>query len=510
MRRALLLALAFSAITLVEFEFFPGHTYLQGKTQLYVPMLERLDTPGFLSRDLVAIHPNLSYTIYDEVSLFLHEALRLDFKTALALQQILCRVAAVAGVYLLVCSAGFGEVWALLIAALVNLGAFLPGAALHLVDPEPIPANFAFALSLLAIGCLACSKPLLSGLAGGIAFLYDPSIAAVMWIAVLIAFMADRQLRRLIRPSLTIFAVFILLLANLAQLQPGISDSEPPFSRIPADIAAILQTRTARVWVPHWAGREIWVYLAILVCSLWASARIWPRLNRQTRWFFLLPSLLGVLSIPISAVLLEQFGWWLLPRIQPTRALLFTVEFSLIACSIAGIQALRLRNRAEATAWFLFLVTVVVITRTAAPPSLPIHHRESITDLARWAETSTWGSSMFAFPDAGRDLYPGVFRAESRRALWVDWESGAQSCYSGSLARTWNDRWRRDMEGHSAFFSVRRFQAAWPIDYYVLKASNRLARIAPVFANADFVVYDSHALTSSASPPHRVVADAAR
>ncbi len=508
MRRALLLALAISAITFVEFEIFPGHTYLQGKTQLYVPMLERLDTPGFLSRDLVATHPNLSYTIYDEVTLFLHKGLRLDFREALILQQVLCRAAAVLGVYLLVCAAGFNGLWALLIATLVNLGAYLPGPALYLADPEPIPATFAFALSLLATGCLTTGKPLLCGLAGGIAFLYDPSIAAVLWIAVLIAFISDSYLRRLIRPSLTIFAIFILLLANLTQLQPGISDSEPPFSRIQADVAAILQTRNGHVWVPHWAGHEIWIYLAILVCGLWAVARIWPRLNSQSRWLFLLPSLLGVLSIPVSAVLLEQFGWWLLPRIQPARSLLFTVEFSLIACSIAGLQALRLRSRAEAVAWFVFVAAVIVITPIAAPRLSEIGNQAGIAELAEWAENSTWGSSLFAFPDAGRDLYPGIFRAESRRALWVDWESGAQSCYSGSLARAWYERWRA-MESNDVF-PPRRFSAALPIDYYVFKAAHRLSGVKPAFANADFVVYDSHYLASLTIAQPGGAAEAAR
>jgi hypothetical protein len=496
MRRALLLALAFSAITFIEFEIFPGHTYLQGKTQLYIPMLERLDTPGFLSRDLVATHPNLSYTIYDEVTLFLHEALRLDFKTALVIQQVLCRAAAIIGVYLLVCATGFGGTWALLIAGLVNLGAFLPGPALHLVDPEPVPVSFAFALSLLAAGCLADGKPLLCGLAGGIAFLYDPSVAAILWITVLVAFVADRQLRKLTRPCLTIFAVFILLLANLAQLQPGISDSEPPFSRIPADIASILQTRTGYAWVPQWAGHEIWVYLTILVCGLWATARIWPRLNRQTRWFFLLPSLLGILSIPVSAVLIELFGWWLLPGIQPARSLLFTVELSLIGCSIAAVQALRVRGRAEALGWLVYVMAVIIFTPMATPQTHEIRNWESLSDLAHWADANSWGSSMFVFPDAGRDLYPGVFRAESRRALWVDWESGAQSCYSGSLARIWDERWL-NIERRGAL-ATGRFQADLPIDYYVLKASNRIAGVKPAFANADFVVYDSRDIAGTA------------
>ncbi|HEY7304427.1 MAG TPA: hypothetical protein VH601_09950 [Bryobacteraceae bacterium] len=496
MRRALLLALAFSAITCVEFQVFPSHTYLEGSTQLYVPMLERLDAPGFLSRDLVATHPNLSYTAYDEATLFLHDLGHLDFRTALLVQQVLFRAAAVIGVYLLVCAAGFSTWWALAIAAIVNLGAFLPGVGLRLVDPEPVPATFAFGLSVLSMGCLARGWPLLCGLAGGLALIYDPALAAVLWITALTAFFADQRLRKVIRPALTILVVLALLLGNLAQLQPGGMDSETLFGRIPQQVAAILKNRTRAAWVPLWAGHEIWFYLAILICGLWAAARIWPSLNRQARWFFWLPSLLGVLTVPVSAFLLARFGWWLIPQIQPARSLLFTVEFSLIACGIAGIQAFQLRNRAESFAWFSFVLAVIVITHLAAPRAPRIPDREAVTDLARWAEASTWGSSMFLFPDAGRDLYPGVFRAESRRALWVDWESGAQCRYSGSLARTWKERWERELEGQ---FSVGRLQASLPlpIDYYVLKASNRLAGVRPAYANSDFVVYDSRDLLNA-------------
>lgn len=493
MRRALLLACAFAAITYVEFEIFPGHTYLQGSTQLYVPMLERLDAPGYLSRDLVATHPNLTYTIYDEVTLFLHEAGRMEFKTALSVQQIAFRAAAIIGVYLLVSAAGLTGLWALLIAAVVNLGTILPGLDMPLVSPEPVPTGFAFALSILAMGCLADEKPLLCGLAGGLALLYDPVVAAVLWITAIVAFLADRKLRRLIRPTLTIFVVFALLLANLAQLQPGMTDSESLFSRIPSGIAAILSVRSGRVWVSRWAGHEIWIYLFILISGLWAVARMWPGLTRQLRWLLLVPSLLGILSVPVSALLLVQFRWWMIPRLQPARWLLFTIEFSLIACAIAGIQALRSRRRAEMIAWFIFVLAVLALPRITAPHARQIPNREAVTELARWAEANTWGSSMFLFPDAGRDLYPGVFRAESRRALWVDWMSGTQGDYSGEVAKTWHERWRRDMAGA---FSAQRVQnlLALPIDYYALKRPNRLPGVNPVFQNREFVVYDAHDL----------------
>jgi hypothetical protein len=90
MRRVLLLSLGIAAVTWWQFEFFPGHTYLQSGTQIYVPILERLDSPGYLSRDLVATHPIVTYTIYDEATLFLREAGGFDFKTALTIQQVIC------------------------------------------------------------------------------------------------------------------------------------------------------------------------------------------------------------------------------------------------------------------------------------------------------------------------------------------------------------------------------------------------------------------------------------
>src|SRR5581483_512821 len=116
MRRALLLCLGLAAVTWLEFQFFPGHSYLEGDTQIYLPMLERLDAPGFLSRDLVATHPNVTYTIYDELTLCLHAA-HLDFHAALVGQQLFCRAAAILGVFLLALSTGMGDLFAFALAA---------------------------------------------------------------------------------------------------------------------------------------------------------------------------------------------------------------------------------------------------------------------------------------------------------------------------------------------------------------------------------------------------------
>src|SRR5438270_3013647 len=270
MRGALLIALGVAAITAFQFEVFPGHTYLQGATQLYVPMLERLDTPGYLSRDLVATHPSLTYTIYDEATLFVHNTAGADISQALIWQQILFRIAETVGVMLLLRSAGMSNWLALVLTLFVNIGASLAGPAAMLVDPEPVPAVFAVGLTIMGMGFLAQEKPLLAGFSAGAALVYDPVLAAAFWITVLVAFFCDRKMRKLLRPSLTILAVFALLLANLAQLQPGISDSTPIFSRLPAQSALIQQFRTPEVWVSLWPRNYMYGYLASY--CIWVGA----------------------------------------------------------------------------------------------------------------------------------------------------------------------------------------------------------------------------------------------
>lgn len=548
MRRALLLCAGIVSVTWLQFRFFPGHTYLQADTQIFLPILERLDTPEFLSRDLVATHPHVTYTVYDELTLFLHEALGVGFKRALLGQQLVCRASAILGVFLLVKATGLSDLLAFLVASLTNLGAALLGPGVLLVEYEPVPRGLAFGLILLAIGFLAREKPLMAGLSGGIALLYHAPTAAPFWCVVLLAMLFDRRLRHLLRPSVTVLFVFALLLANLAQLQPGVVEPQVFFGKLSARLAGLERYRDPSSWVSLWAPRDIWHYLAVWLCGLWATVRIWPALNRQTRWFFVLLPLFGILSIPASFILLERLGWSLIPQLKPARELVFTVAITSIASSIAGIRAALVRRPWESWLWFLVvfalpmntrvfellrvnhltnLIQLVLCTALAAilamllnrfvatrwralaflTPLLAIFaiptigrvenypkiDKKPIVEVASWAEDNTWGSSMFLFPDAGRELYPGIFRAESRRALWVDWESGGLVNYFESFATEWWDRWHQTMDGP---FSPERLAGmlSLPIDYIVLKQPNKLAAAKPVFMNAEFVVYDSRDL----------------
>ncbi len=403
MRRTFLLFLGVVAITWLEYEFRPGHSYLQADTQIYLPILERLDTPGFLSRDLVATHPNVALTIYDEVTLFLHEAAQLDFRSALTAQQLLFRAAALLGVFLLALATGVGDLMAFLIAIVLNLGATLIGPDVLLVDREPLPGGFSFGLTLLAAGLIAREKPLLAALAGGLAVVYEPTIAAPLWAVLLVAFIVDRHLRRLLRPAITILIIFTLLLANLAQLQPGPVESQDFFSKISEPFAALQQYRTPSVWVRLWAAAEMWHYLAILVVGLWATARIWPTLKRQVRWLFIALPFCGIASVPVSDFLLDHLRWSIIPQIQPARALLYTVAFSSLACAIAGARAAMARKAFEASLWFVIVFALSMNVR--------------ILDLFRL------GSSMHLFQLGSSILLACAFAWLSSRFANTKWQA---------------------------------------------------------------------------------------
>jgi hypothetical protein len=505
MWRALLLLLGLAAATWFEFRVFPGHSYLGGESQLYVPVLERLDTPGYLSRDLVALNPDVSYTVYDEATLLLHEAARSTFEAALEGQQLVFRAAAMLGLFLLARATGLGSLLALLVAALLNVGVWLPGPAVAVTDLEPVPRAFAFGLAILAMGLVAREKPLLAALAGGLAFIYDPVTAAPFWVTMLVAWVLDRKVRILVRPMLPLLLVFILLLANLAQLQPGIIAVPPFSSKVSASLAALQRERIPETWVSLWAGKEIWHYLALFVFALWAAARIWPILNRQMRWLLLGVPAAGLLSVACSYLLLEGLHLGIVARVQPARTLAFTVLLCALLYMLAGMRALFYRRRAEAAAWLVLLAAVALNVRVLdlAKGELPAGNLraagfssepdKALRAMADWAEKNTWGSSLFLFPDAGRQSYPGAFRAESRRAVWVDWISGEKVSYSEPVAVEWHARWLDTMEPR--FLPSRLADTLQlPIDYYVLERAAALTGVVPVFSNSEFAVYDAQDL----------------
>src|SRR3989442_4615019 len=100
MTKRLVVAAAIAALTLLSYSQFPGHTYLQADTQIYIPMLEHLWDPGALAKDPLAQKPHVSFTLYDEAAAVLRKITGLPFSRVLAGEQIVFRALGIWGLYL--------------------------------------------------------------------------------------------------------------------------------------------------------------------------------------------------------------------------------------------------------------------------------------------------------------------------------------------------------------------------------------------------------------------------
>ncbi len=118
----------------------------------------------------------------------------------------------------------------------------------------------------------------------------------------------------------------------------------------------------------------------------------------------------------------------------------------------------------------------------------PKLHTPEIEDLAGFASASTPKDAIFLFPDAGKALYPGLFRAEAIRSVYVDWKAGGQVNYFQSLAEDWSARWLATMSGKDIAANLPRFRDLG-IDYAVMKKSDPLAGLTPVYHNDGYLVY---------------------
>ena len=89
--RPLATAAASVALALLTFFQFPGHTWLQQDSQIYVPILEHLRDPAVLRNDVLVQHPHVAFTLYDETALALSAVRGAGFRKVLAAEQIATR-----------------------------------------------------------------------------------------------------------------------------------------------------------------------------------------------------------------------------------------------------------------------------------------------------------------------------------------------------------------------------------------------------------------------------------
>jgi hypothetical protein len=524
-------------LTLLGFWIFPGHTFLHSDTQIYMAILERFWDGSVLERDLVAQDPHVSFTIYDEAALLLRRLTGLDFQQVLVAQQLVYRALGILGVFLLATALGLGDRLALLVAAAFSLGASILGPSVLSIEYEPVPRGFAVPLLLLALGLAAQGRDLAAGAGVAAAFLYHPPTVLPFWAVYFALTLWPAKPAVMGRRILGLAPIFagVLVLMALSRMQTGIGEAQPLFGRLDPDIERLQRFRANYNWVSVWISQWIVHYLFLWALSLAAFWRVRKAASEDDRFFLVGLPLIGMLSVPASYVLLDRMKWILVPQVQPMRALLFVTVLAGILATVAAVKAGERGAYWETALWLLPVYAIPTHTRVLdllVPRSLdPLLLRRllvvlalaglavfavwaetrkrrwsavpwaaaaiapffvipaagkvvnytnaetpELIELAKWARSSTARDALFLFPDGGRRLDPGIFRARALRAVYVDWKGGGQVNFLERFAREWWSRWKA---------------AGVPagVDYIVLRRENRMRGRTPVFENSGYVVY---------------------
>jgi hypothetical protein len=503
-------AAAVAGLALLTFFQFPGHTWLQQDSQIYVPILEHQRDPLLLRNDLIAQYPHDAFTLYDEVAIALRRATGLGFRELLQFQQIVTRALGIWGLLLLAESFGLATLPAFAVAAICSLGVMVAGPTVLTLEYEPTPRAFAVPLILCAIGLAAGRRYMAASVMASIAFLYHAPTTLPFWAVFAVVLGMRRQWRAFAAPAIA--AVVLLAAAN------G-HDTAGFYGRLTAGQELLQRLRASYVWVSMWPGARVANYFVILAVALGAFLRV-----RGKDWTLIAIAVLGLLSVPLSWLLLEQMKWALIPQLQPMRALLFIAVAMQFFAAVAAFKAPRFL---EAFAWFVaayLLIVQPVVTEpwawrpvlvivglaaiSATNRALPVLaavaaffaipivggvanyprlHTPDLAQLSEWARTSTPRDAVFLFPDAGRRVDPGIFRAQALRAVYVDWKGGGQVNYIPDFAGQWWFRWQQTMVPRFTAAAVPKFDALG-IQYIVVQPKNRLPQAA-VFENASYTAY---------------------
>ncbi len=484
---------------------FPGRTYLQSDTQIYIPLFEHLKDPSLLQRELILEGAHLSYTIYDEVTLALNRWTGLDFEWVLLAQQCLFRFVGAVGAFLLARACGLGGWASWVVSGVVWMGAFVYGPAIITTEYEPVPRGYAVGLAVFALGARAAGwSAWLSGVALGVAVLYHaPAVWPILLVAVLV-----RDWKMLAPVAVSAGLLFVS-----GKMQEGVVQAQPFFSIISEAHRKIQMMRAPYNWLELWLPRYFWTFVLTGGLAVLAERRLRDSLPMLVRPYFRWLPWIGVATIPLSYVLLERMGWALFPQMQPMRAMLYCHLLCQWLGATVAMLEMRERRWVQAALWLLLPLSLafrgdlllfteakvwgqVVLTlalfgvcwlatqsfaRMLAPALLLVPflfawrgdgapaklETPDLSAMAQWARAQTDKDAMFFFPDLGRKPEPGIFRARAARAVYACWKQGGQVNYFEGYAKKWHERWTNLLaKGHASMDYANLRERG--IDYLVL------------------------------------------
>lgn len=514
LRYWVLLALLAAASALV----FPGRTYLQSDTQIYIPLFEHLKDPSLLQRELILEGAHLSYTIYDEVTLALNRWTGLDFEWVLLAQQCLFRFVGTVGAFLLARACGLSSWASWVVSGVVWMGAFVYGPAIITTEYEPVPRGYAVGLAVFALGARAAGwSAWLAGAALGVAVLYH---APAVWPILLVAALVRDW--KMLGPV----AVSAGLLFMSGKMQVGVVQAQPFFSVISEEHRKIQMMRAPYNWLELWLPRYFWTFVLTGGLALLAERRLRGTLPLLVRPYLRWLPWIGVATIPLSYLLLERMGWALFPQMQPMRAMLYCHLLCQWLGAIVAMQEMRERRWVQGALWLLLPLSLafrgdlllfteakvwgqVVLTlalfgvcwlatqsyaQRLAPALLLVPYlfawkgdgapakleTPDLSATAQWARAQTDKDAMFFFPDLGRKPEPGIFRARAARAVYACWKQGGQVNYFEGYAKKWHERWTTLLaKGHAAMDYANLRERG--IDYLVLTKDQPKENLPEVF-----------------------------
>lgn len=524
----LLIASALLLLALLGFTVFPGRTWLQSDTQIYMPILERQFDPSLYGRDEIALRPHVKFTFYDEITVGLRRATGLDYETLLGAQQFVCRVAGIAGAFLLAQALGLPVSGALLAAGVFALGAVVNGPSVLTMEYEPVPRGFAILLIFGALGSAAQRRWIWAGALAVLATLYHPTTTAPFWAALVLHWRLahDRREGLALEASIAAAAAGLLVFAGLQSFG---SDRQVWLGGISPELERIQKFRGAYNWISLWPPAWFWQYPLLFALAALAWRRLRTAMTAEARFLTLALMVYGLLMIPLQYLLLDVEKWILMPQFQPARAVLFITALSGLLGTAAGWRAAQQRRWWECAAWFVLvfaipvnglvlqlfttadwrrLATVALLaalaTFAAWRPVLavpvavaaffvipffggvvasPMLHSPELDELAAWARTSTDKDQVFCFGDVGHGLQPGIFRARSLRALYVDWKSGGQANLLKDYGFEWWKRWHAIHQSELPLRPLEDYRRMG-IDFLVVNRGHEPPGSTAVFRNA--------------------------
>ena len=471
------------ALALVTFFQFPGHTLLQQDTQIYVPILEHLRDPSVLRNDILVQSPHVAFTLYDEAALALRAITRAGFREVLAAQQVITRALGIWGLLMMAGALGLSFAPAMLVAAICSLGAAIAGPAVLTFEYEPTPRAFAVPLVLCAMGLASQRRHLAAGVAAGVAFLYHPPTALPFWGVYGLFVLWPHKDRRARMAALVPMAGAVTILLVAARAQAASGEAQNLFARLDSSQEFLQRLRSSYTWISLWPEATLGHHLLLLGIAAAAFVRLRQSMPAELRALWLGLAAVGVASMPLSWLLLDQWKWGIVSQLQPMRTLLFLALAMQFLTAAAGARALATRRPAEAFAWFTLayllplqpvltgpyvwnrvalaaglaaltalagarLAPAVAVAAFFAIPILggvvnyPRLHTPELAELSAWARANTARDAVFLFPDVNKGLAPGIFRSEALRAVYVDWKAGGQVNYLKDLGEQWWFRWQ--------------------------------------------------------------------